>query len=33
MNKEEKQAFLQTAKIFGVRVNEWNYNKREKACK
>lgn len=32
-NEEEKQAFLQTAKIFGVGVNEWKYNKREKACK
>lgn len=32
-NEEEKQEFLQMAKIFGVRINEWKYNKREKACK
>lgn len=27
-DEEEKQAFLQMAKIFGVGVNEWKYNKR-----
>ncbi len=32
-NEEEKQEFLQMAKIFGVRINEWKYNKREKDCK
>lgn len=28
-NEEEKQAFLQMADIFGLRINEWKYNNRE----
>ncbi len=29
-NEEEKQAFLQMANMFGVQINKWNYNKRDK---
>ena len=29
-DEEEKQAFLQMANIFGVQINKWNYNKRNK---
>lgn len=29
-SEEEKQAFLQMADLFGVEVNKWKYNKREK---
>lgn len=29
-NDEEKKAFLQMAEMFGVSINKWNYNKREK---
>lgn len=29
-NKEEQDAFLQMAMAFGVKINEWKYNKREK---
>lgn len=29
-NEEEKETFLQMAEAFGVKINEWKYNKREK---
>lgn len=29
-NEEEKQQFLQMAELFGVQVNKWKYNKRER---
>lgn len=29
-SEEEKQQFLQLADLFGVEINKWNYNKREK---
>lgn len=29
-NEEEKQTFLQMAELFGVKVNQWKYNKRAK---
>lgn len=32
-SEEEKQAFLQMAKLYGVEINKWKYNKREENVK